>query len=382
MEYMSDRGGLRREVEFLPDHRAVAERIRSGEGFTRPELAILMAYTKMGLYRRILETDFPNEPYFHHFLVDYFPTAIRERFRAQALEHQLRREITATQFTNVVVDLLGMTFVHHTIQDTGATPIQVIRASLSALEIVEAASFMERLRAFDNQVSPEHIYKAQMSMTRAVENAVNWMLLTDVDLSSLSDFITTYRSLLGNLLHNLREILPAGEKQRFESLQQQALAHGFSEDMADTIASFEWVPSGMAVIETGRRANMPAEAAARRYYELGERFSLSWLRTQLGSLDIQDKWERIATVGLTVELRRIQLQLVVSNQQFPSVDGGLVARYDQAIAEIRSESGLTLASGDVLARMLSQMAQGAHSHDPVTLAKQPALPGVRHRKGH
>ena len=381
MDYLAERGGLRLDVEFLPDHKSLAERVRSGEGLTRPELAILMAYTKMGLYRRILETDFPNEAYFQHFLVDYFPTAIRERYREQVLQHQLVREITATQFTNVVVDLLGMTFVQHTIQDTGATPIQVIRASLSALEIVEAASFMERLAALDNQVNPEHLYEAHRSMTRAVENAVNWMLLADVDLSSLSDFIGTYRTALGELLRNLRRILPSGELQRFEALQKQALDRGFPEDMADSIASFEWVPSGMAVIETGRRADMPPETAARRYYELGERFSLSWLRTHLGGLVSQDKWERIAVVGLTVELRRIQLQLVLSNQQFPSVDGGLVARYDQALEEIRAESNLNLASGDVLARMLNQMAQGAHSHDPVTLAKQPALPGVRTRRG-
>ncbi len=376
MDYLAERGGLRTDVEFLPDRKALAERMRSGDGFTRPELAILLAYTKMGLYRRILETDFPDEPYFQHYLVDYFPQQLRERYADRMHKHPLRREIIATQFTNTVVDLLGITFVHRTIRDTGATPIQVIRAALLALEIVDVKHFLTRLAEFDALLPSDGLYDAQREMITAVENVVNWMLLTDVDLSSIADFVKIYREPLSALRRELGDLLPGQQLGRFKGFLEKAREVGFPEDVALEVASFDWVPSGLGVIDTGRRAGLGLEEAARRYYELGERFSLGWLRDNLRRISSGDKWETIALVGLIMDLRQVQLDMVLSNQEFPSVDGGLVHRYDTALAEIRTTDGLSLASGDVLARMLSQMAQGSHSHDPRTRTTEPVLPGV------
>jgi glutamate dehydrogenase len=60
IQYLTYRG-MDAQVEQLPNQRVLAERAKIGEGLTRPELAIVMAYVKMGIYRRLLETDVPNE---------------------------------------------------------------------------------------------------------------------------------------------------------------------------------------------------------------------------------------------------------------------------------------------------------------------------------
>lgn len=380
MEYLAERGGLRTDVEFLPDARTLQERLRTGQGFARPELAILMAYSKMGLFRRILETDFPDEPAFQNQLVEYFPTAMQQRFPDWIKRHPLRREIIATQFTNRVIDILGMTFVHRKIQDTGASPIQVVRAGLSALEIVGAYDFVRQVNALDNVVPAVDQYGALERLSVAVENVVAWTLLTDADLSSLTDFIQRYKMPLSELRGKLAELLPPKQIERLNRLSEEARAKGFPEEVAQALVSLEWVPSGLGVIETHLQAKVSLAEAATRYFSLGERFQLSWLRNTLKALRVTDKWEQIALEGLAVELRRVQLQLVLSNQEFPSVDGGLVFRYFNALEEIKSRGTITLAAGDVLARMLGQMAQGAHSHDPRTLETLPALPGVKTKR--
>lgn len=380
MNYLSDRGGLRTDVEFLPDAKTLQERQRTGLGFTRPELAILMAYSKMGLYRRLLETDFPDEPCFANQLLEYFPTAMQKRFPEWIRRHPLRREISATQFTNRVVDLLGMTFVHRKIQDTGASPIQVVRAALSALEIVDAYPLVRQVTRLDNQVPAEHLYHALRRLSAAVDMVVAWTLLTDADLHSLSEFISSYREPLQGLRADLAAQLPPLQKERFQKLLDDYLSKGFPADTANALASLEWVPSSLGVIDTSRKAKVSLDEAARRYFELGERFQLSWLRQALRELQVSDKWEQIALEGLIVELRQVQLELVLSNQEFPRVDGGLVHRYFNALEEIQRSKTLSLAAGDVLARMLTQMAHGAHSHDPKTLGTLPALPGVQTKR--
>src|SRR5690606_15077314 len=52
-------GRLDRGIEFLPDDEELADRIASGRGLSRPELAIVLAYSKIALYSELVESDLP-----------------------------------------------------------------------------------------------------------------------------------------------------------------------------------------------------------------------------------------------------------------------------------------------------------------------------------
>jgi glutamate dehydrogenase len=55
-------GRLNRELEFLPDGETLGERKSEGGGLTAPELAILLSYTKITLYKQLLDSDAPRTP--------------------------------------------------------------------------------------------------------------------------------------------------------------------------------------------------------------------------------------------------------------------------------------------------------------------------------
>src|SRR5690606_3214323 len=135
--------------------RQLEERRRLGEGLTRPELAIMLAYVKMGLYRRLLETELPGEPHLQHYRHDYFPSQLRTRYPRAIDEHQLKRELTATVITNTLVDNLGVAFVHRAMRDNGASAIEVVRAALIALEVTGALSFFARIEALRGEIDAE-----------------------------------------------------------------------------------------------------------------------------------------------------------------------------------------------------------------------------------
>ncbi|MEW6279986.1 MAG: NAD-glutamate dehydrogenase, partial [Candidatus Eremiobacterota bacterium] len=244
IDYLEERGGLRRDVEFLPEARQLAERQRSGEGLTRPELAIVLAYTKMGLYRRLLETDFPEEPHFQHYLYGYFPTALAERYPREIAAHQLRREIIATQFTNKVVDVLGVTFVHRTIRNTGATPVGVVRAALMALEILNLDPLLEQVFALDNRVPAQVQYDALMAMVETVESVVNQMLLIHGVPASVSDFVKAYREPLLEIRDRFPDLLPASEQELFLARQREFHSQGLPAELAASVATLAYLPSG------------------------------------------------------------------------------------------------------------------------------------------
>src|SRR5690625_5194017 len=55
IRYLEREAGLDRQLEFLPTDEALRERAVKGQGLTRPELAILMAYVKIHGYNKLAD---------------------------------------------------------------------------------------------------------------------------------------------------------------------------------------------------------------------------------------------------------------------------------------------------------------------------------------
>jgi glutamate dehydrogenase len=196
-------------------------------------------------------------------------------------------------------------------------------------------------------------------MVKALENVVSWMLLTDADLSSISSFIETYRERLKELREGLFKILPPEQVERLTRLEGRFEAMGFGKEFSRYVASLDYVPSGIGIVDNARIANVPLGEAARRYYLVGEKLRIAWLREQLRSVETKDKWATIANVGLIMDLRQIQLRLSLTDVDLDSLPGNPVSRYTQFVSEVEHGEAFGQASGDVLARLLAQIAEGA-----------------------
>jgi len=368
LDYLVESAGLDRAVEVLPTARQLAERRAEGVSFTRPELAVMLAYVKMGLYRRLLETELPDDPYLAHYLRDYFPPVMRERYQEAIDAHQLRREITATQITNAVVDMLGIEFVHRAVRQTGATPVEVVRAALVAMELLGTQAFADELQERDEDLHPEAAYAALRAMAQAVEGVVAWLLTTDMARSPLGEVVAEYGAPLAELRRRLEGFLPTAERRRFRSSVKQYVKVGHDEAMAERVAALEYLPASVGVVEAARAAGVELDVAATAFFALGERLALGQVRDELRALPTHGKWEKIAQTGTILDLRAAQQRLTTAylraakDEPKLTVEGFLgrqpfLKRYDAALRDLRVPGELGLSGGAVLARLL------AHAHE-------------------
>jgi glutamate dehydrogenase len=367
--YLAHQGTLDPQVEHLPNRRAIDERARNGEGLTRPELAIVMAYVKMGVYRRLLETDLPDEPFFApRYLEAYFPSALRQDYPEAMHQHPLRREIVATLMTGRVVDLLGLTFVHRGIRDTGATTFEVVRAALIALEVLDVAQFEAKVAAAvaDGSVHGQAELDALEQLVSAVEGVVRWMLLNDLSGVEVGSFVTAYRGPLAQVRSELAELLPAPERRRHASAAKRHRKEGLTEALAHDVATLTYLPSAMAVVEVAHATEGGMASVGRHFFAIGERLRLGWLRDRLRELPAEDTWSKIAVNGLVMDLRQVQRDFTERYVRARSADPRLpleaflaqtpnvIHRYDAALARIVAEEALSLPAAGVVVRLLAQ----------------------------
>ncbi|HZP14461.1 MAG TPA: hypothetical protein VFA96_01465, partial [Nocardioides sp.] len=128
IDYLEQQGILDcgRKLEHLPTDTELAERGAAGQGLVAPELAVLLAYTKLVAYNAILGSDIPDSPYLARELFAYFPTPIRERFPQQITHHPLRPEIVATRVANNTVNRAGTSWLFRMVEETGESVCELV----------------------------------------------------------------------------------------------------------------------------------------------------------------------------------------------------------------------------------------------------------------
>ena len=362
LEYLVESAGLNPRVEFLPSARQLEERRLAGEGLTRPELSVMLAYVKMGLYSRLLETELPSEPHLQHYLHEYFPHQVRERHTDAIDQHRLKAEITATVITNTLVDNLGLAFVHRAMRDNGASAIDVVRATLIALEVMDALPFFNHMEELGPKIGAEAQYTAILEMVRAVQGVVSWMLFNNIGHGDFEHVVSSYRAPLAELRAGLRGFMPAAEAERFDARAAELTELGLDHAVATDIVALEYLPTGFGVIQVAKSAGTPLSEAAVRFFELGERLSLGWLRDELSEMPATGPWEKIALTDLVMDLRDVQQRLTATyfkEQRAGGMDEFLeplsaLSRYDRALSEVREPGALDLAAGTVMVRLLRQ----------------------------
>ena len=367
MEYLTVRENLDPEVEFLPDQQLWTKRAKHKFGLTRPELAVLLAYTKMGLQRYLINSDLVREPYLQHYLKEYFPPRLVKQHPSAVGDHPLAPEIVALQLTNAVVDKIGITFVDRMIRDTGATPATVIRAALVALEVLDLKHFWAQIFNLDNQVPTDTQYEALFEVAQATESIVLWILLAGVVIDDFAGFVATYQEPTIKLRRELEQLLPMGERKRYREHRDHFADRGVDKVLAGEIASLKFLTSAMGIIDASQICHVTIEEAAKHFYTFGDHLRLRWLRHGLRALEKRNQWETIACGGFIMDLRRAQRELTVGFIK-AQANGRLnvsaflgrypdtLTRFNQGLREISSKNQVSVASVAVVTRLLLQIA--------------------------
>jgi glutamate dehydrogenase len=151
MRNLEKSGKLHRRLEALPDDDVLADRQRVGTGFARPELCVLLAYSKNSLAEALLASELPADPFAHQGFLSSTFRACCAPLRELPDGHRLRREILVTVITNDLVNRVGISFVDEVGEATGASPAAVTLAYVAAREIVGARELWAQIEALDNQ---------------------------------------------------------------------------------------------------------------------------------------------------------------------------------------------------------------------------------------
>jgi glutamate dehydrogenase len=195
-QYLKTHAGLNPAIEFLPSAKEFNERQTLKQGLTRPELAVLLSYTKNHLKAELLKTPLLDHSYLQSFLMDYFPQEL-SKYSKEMKSHPLRHNIISTKVTSEIVDRLGIHFMHRILHQTGRSMADVLNVYMIVKKFFNLNNIWHQ---FDTNLS-ELTYEDRIdfihSISETVYNACAW-LLTYVA-NPTNDLIKTFESVLNQV---------------------------------------------------------------------------------------------------------------------------------------------------------------------------------------
>ena len=348
MQELESRGRLDRDLEALPPKAEVKRRLEAGGALTQPELAVLMAYTKIVLAEELLASDLPEDPYLLLDLVSYFPKAVRDGFTAQVEEHPLRREIIVTQVVGDLVNGAGMTYWPRLAGETGASPAELTRANFVAREIYGSLPLREELATYDNKIDAAVQTRMRVDMRTLVERASRWLVTNRRPPLDSQATVDLFAEPVQATMLALPELLVGRELAAYNERRSALVGQGVPEDLAARVASYDVAYALLNVVEIATRDGLDPRDVARVHFALGERLGISVLQLRIVSLPRADQWQTMARAALRDDLHAVHAQLTAEVLSSTSADDEVVARADPE--ELREEAARRVSEWEAVRR--------------------------------
>jgi glutamate dehydrogenase len=362
--------GLDRELEFLPSEDAISERKAAQEGLVAPELAVVMAYVKVYIYSRLLDSDLPDDEHLFDDLECYFPPPLRHQYSDLMRVHRLRREIIATVVANQLVDRAGTTFAFRLGEETGAAPASLARGFAVGREVFAMRSFWQDVEALDNRVDAAVQLEMLIEGRRLVERATRWLVREGADPIDITATAARYAPGVELLRRALPDVLEGADREAFEERAAQLAEAGVPRPLSARVATMPSMPSAFDVVAISAATKRALEDAMHTYFRLGARLELNWLRDRIVELPRANRWQALARAALREDLlmlhRRLACQVLEADSssssdhaidQWAARNADAVERWLATLAEIRASRSYDTTTLPVALREVRRLIQ-------------------------
>ncbi|HEY0696274.1 MAG TPA: NAD-glutamate dehydrogenase domain-containing protein, partial [Micromonospora sp.] len=293
-------GQLNRELEALPPDEELAA--RTGSGLTAPEFAVLLAYVKIVLEREILSDGIADEEWTADVLAEYFPTPLRERYADRMGDHRLRRDIVTTVLVNEAVNRGGISFIYRVVEETAASPADVIRAYVVVREVFGLRQLWDAVEALDNRVPTELQNTVYLDSRRLLDRAVRWLVTNRRSPLDVPGEIARLRDGVSQLLPKLDKLFYGSERESLEAHIELMADRGLPRELAQQATRLMYSFGLLDVVETAAQLGRDVDEVASVYFVLSDRFRVDALLSKISLLPREDRWQTLARMALRYDL--------------------------------------------------------------------------------
>lgn len=247
VDLLEEKNLLNRTTEYLPSRTDFADMIIAKKKLTRPELAVILSYSKMLCYSSILyHHSITHDEYFLSYLINYFPSLIRGRFKQEILAHPLRNEIIATVVTNEIVNYLGGATIISIMNSSHASVADIVYAYIIINDIFQLKKIWSQLEEYKSSIESEIYLEICSKLIEVTRKGINWILKNQKTFNPIQDVINIYKEPVLDLIKQLLKSLTEELKQKLNNKISYYKKY-INIQMAESISILDSLISGLDI---------------------------------------------------------------------------------------------------------------------------------------
>ena len=354
-------GHLDRELETIPDNDELQQRAQQGLGLARPEISVLLAYSKQVLKQKLLsELQDLDETLFQQELMQYFPLKMQEMFAEEISRHYLTQEIVANGLVNGFVNRMGMVLAFRLIEETGCSIVEIFNVYKQVCNTVTITDLWHQIESqelhLDNNIEAELLG----DIRQVIERAMHWFLSQDQDTID----IQFYRKGIAELKAGLDSFISESDDQRIKDKVNIFVKKGVPEALAFNAVILDVMYLCLDVVWLNKQTQNNLQDCASVYFQLMCELDLLWLRDKINLLPDKTVWESLARRTTREEFNSVCRHLSLATLQdrdsaiANKVDGWLIksdkpiSRYRELLVLVHSDDEIELEKITVLLKEL------------------------------
>ena len=310
MRALEREGRLDRRLEQLPDDEAVQERLNKRQGLTRPELAVLVSYSKIALADAVLASDLPDDPWLRRVLEAGFPQALVARFPAAVAGHRLQRELITTLLTNQMVDRLGIATAHRLPAGFSTRMDAAARAYVLADAWLGGEQLFQAIEALDTRISSVSQHALHKIVIGLLKHAMSWYLGTPCIDGDITNLVARFQGDAQILLEHLPDCLTGDYARHWKADYDYWCEQALDQALAARVASANTGGGIMDIVALAEEYERDATSVARLYYAVGDELSVAWLQDAIHALPANGRWQALARASMRGDSYRLHERIV------------------------------------------------------------------------
>lgn len=307
---LMERGVLDAAVDHLPTAEALAK--RPDGRFVRPELAALLAGTKATLKTQLqtpeaadILASTPVQALFDA----YFPDDVKKLCGKNLAKHPLANTLKATLLAGQLANRLGVGFGANIGADFGVQPLDIMRAAVVAIDVLQLNDLWAEL---DAAGLPVAVQSTVIWRTRTVAAAVVAWVLRHGAPFDVQALVNELSPQVAGLSSKMNALLPPAALAEFDARLASWKKLGLPAALAQRIALLSPLSAAPDVVRIATRTKQPLPATMALYLAIGDTLSIPLLVRTSRNLPMPDGWTRMAVQASVQELSIRQRALTTS----------------------------------------------------------------------
>lgn len=364
---LEQRASLDRELEGLASDDALLARISNWPEdatdaptlLTRPELAVLQAYTKAFIKSELNHVDLTTEDDMSAVLYRPFPHAMQEQHKSRITQHRLSREIIATQWANELVSIGGLSLVSHISEFAGASVADIVRAYASTMTTFALHELLAEIQ--QASVSEELRLTMQLDTIALIRRAVRWLVRFRAGVLSPAGIAAEFSTMVASVRDRRASLV--GTERPWKQGVDALVSQGAPKDLAERLSGLASEAVALPLQHAAGRASCDTSAVLPLFETLGRKLKLNWLTDELARFDAANHWQAMERDLLTDDVVTILSELAANAASSGDADAsawlarhkGICRRWLSVVDGARVESSAHFSQLSLVCRKLTDL---------------------------